>query len=53
MGEHVERALSGHARVELRVLDKVACTDADSQVMGALSIDTSGGESSFVNGIIG
>ena len=42
-----------HARVELKVLDKVACTDADSQVMGPLSIDTSGGGSSFVNGIIG
>ena len=43
MGEHVEGALSGHASVELKVLDKVASTGADSQVMGALSIDTSGG----------
>ena len=43
MGGHVERALSGHASVELRVLDKVASTDADSVAMGALSIDTSGG----------
>ena len=34
------------------MLDKVACTDADSGVMGALSIDTSGGGNSFVNGII-
>ena len=38
--------------LELRVLDKVASTGADSVVMGALSIDASGGGSSFVIEII-
>ena len=33
------------------MLDKVACTDVDSVMIAALSIDTSGGGGSFVNGI--